>query len=159
MILTASSAVCRRPAGPMGRSVPGHRTPHPRHPASGPRPGSEWGWTGVNPGRVHEPPPVPPPVIKPPSGIELAKVLKRASDSSPELACFLVLAAATGARRSEPVALRWCDVDLADGVVRIERGVVMGPDGLVEKGTKTHAPAGRRSTIEPSRSFELTGHG
>jgi integrase len=55
------------------------------------------------------------------------------------LACFLVLAAATGARRSELAALRWHDVDLAGGTVRIERGVVVGPDGLVEKGTKTHA--------------------
>jgi len=50
-----------------------------------------------------------------------------------------MLAAATGARRSELVALRWRDVDLSDGTVRIERGVVMGPAGLVEKDTKTHA--------------------
>ena len=42
-------------------------------------------------------------------------------------------------QRSELVALRWSDVDLADGTVRIERGVVMGPAGLVEKDTKTHA--------------------
>jgi hypothetical protein len=33
-------------------------------------------------------------------GTELARVLQRASDSSPELAGFLVLAAATGARSS-----------------------------------------------------------
>lgn len=66
-------------------------------------------------------------------------MLKRAAESSPELACLLVLAAATGARRSELVALRWSDVDLAVGIVRIERGVVNGPDGLVEKDTKSHA--------------------
>ena len=76
------------------------------------------------------------------------RVLKRASESSPELACFLVLASATGARRSELVALRWRDTDLADGIVRIERGVVTGPDGLVEKGTKTHA----------ARQVALDGH-
>ena len=78
----------------------------------------------------------------------MVRVLKRASESSPELACFLLLAAATGARRSELVALRWRDTDLADGIVRIERGVVTGPDGLVEKGTKTHA----------ARQVALDGH-
>jgi integrase len=101
--------------------------------------GVRWGWLGVNPAAATSPPRVPQPEIKPPSSADLARVLRRASDSSPELACFLVLAAATGARRSELVALRWRDVDLADGTVRIERGVVMGPTGLVEKGTKTHA--------------------
>jgi integrase len=101
--------------------------------------GVKWGWIGVNPAAATTPPRVPQPEIKPPSGAELARVLQRASDSSPELAGFLVLAAATGARRSELVALRWRDVDLVDGTVRIERGVVAGPDGLVEKGTKTHA--------------------
>jgi integrase len=65
-------------------------------------------------------------------------VLRRAAGEAPELACFLVLAAATGARRSELVALRWTDVDLDGGTVSISRGVVFGPDGLVEKGTKTH---------------------
>jgi len=101
--------------------------------------GVRWGWIGVNPAAATTPPRVPQSEIKPPSSVELARVLKRASESSPELACFLVLAAATGARRSELVALRWRDVDVANGIVRIERGVVSGPDGLVEKSTKTHS--------------------
>ena len=110
--------------------------------------GVKWGWIGVNPAASTSPPRVPQPAIKPPSGIEMVRVLKRASESSPELACFLLLASATGARRSELVALRWRDTDLADGIVRIERGVVTGPDGLVEKGTKTHA----------ARQVALDGH-
>jgi integrase len=65
-------------------------------------------------------------------------VLRRAAGEAPELACFLVLAAATGARRSELVALRWTDVDIDGSTMSISRGVVFGPDGLVEKGTKTH---------------------
>ncbi|WP_162942049.1 tyrosine-type recombinase/integrase [Desertimonas flava] len=101
--------------------------------------GVKWGWIGVNPAAATTPPRVPQKEIKPPSGSELAGVLKRAEETSPELACFLMLAAATGARRSELVALRWHDVDVAAGIVRIERGVVNGPDGLVEKDTKTHA--------------------
>lgn len=101
--------------------------------------GVKWGWLGVNPASGTTPPRIPPSEIAPPSGPELARLLGRAWESSPELACYLVLAAATGARRSELVALRWRDVDLSDSTVRIERGVVMGPDGLVEKDTKTHA--------------------
>ena len=101
--------------------------------------GVKWGWLGVNPAAATTPPRVPQSEIAPPSGPDLARVLRRAWESSPELACYLVLAAATGARRSELVALRWRDVDLTDGTVRIERGVVMGPAGLVEKDTKTHA--------------------
>jgi integrase len=101
--------------------------------------GVKWGWVGVNPAAATSPPRVPQSEIKPPTGPDLARVLRRATESSPELACFLVLAAATGARRSELVALRWRDIDLNNGTVRIERGVVMGPAGLVEKDTKTHA--------------------
>ena len=101
--------------------------------------GVKWGWLGVNPAAATTPPRVPQTEIAPPSGPDLARVLRRAWESSPELACYLVLAAATGARRSELVALRWRDLDLSDGTVRIERGVVMGPAGLVEKDTKTHA--------------------
>jgi integrase len=114
--------------------------------------GVKWGWLGTNPAAATSPPRVPQPEIKPPSTAQLAGVLKRASEWSPELACFLVLAAATGARRSELVALRWRDVDLADGIVRIERGVVMGPDGLVVKGTKTHAA--RRVAVD-NRTVEV----
>ncbi len=61
------------------------------------------------------------------------------AETSPELARFLMLSAATGARRSEIVALRWSDVDMANRTVAICRGVVAGPDGLVEKDTKSHA--------------------
>jgi integrase len=37
------------------------------------------------------------------------------------------------------IALRWTDVDLVGATVSIERGIVSGPHGLVEKGTKTHS--------------------
>jgi integrase len=109
--------------------------------------GVKWGWLGVNPCVATTPPRVPPSGIKPPSSSEFERVLRRAFESTPELAAYLVLAAATGARRSELVALRWDRVDLAAGKVLIERGIVLGPDGLVEKDTKTHA----------SRSVQLDG--
>ena len=101
--------------------------------------GVKWGWLGVNPAASATPPRVPQPQIAPPSGEALGRILKRAAEQSPELACYLLVAAATGARRSEVIALRWSNIDFVAAVVSIERGVVFGPDGLVEKDTKTHA--------------------
>ena len=94
--------------------------------------------------------------IRPPSGPDLVRVLQRASATAPELACFLVVAAATGARRSELVALRWIDVDVANRVLTIERGIVLGPDGLVEKDTKTHGA--RRVTLDQQTADLLAEH-
>lgn len=108
--------------------------------------GLKWGWIGVNPAVATTPPRVPQPDINPPSSAEVARLLRRAADTSPELACFLMLSAATGARRSEIVALRWSDIDLPDRTVAISRGVVTGPDGLVEKDTKSHAAVESLST-------------
>ncbi len=114
--------------------------------------GMKWGWIGTNPAAAATPPRVAPPDIKPPSGSELARLLQRALEVSPELACYLVLAAATGARRSEVIALRWIDLDLDDRTVDIHRGIVFGPKGLVEKDTKTHAA--RRVSLDV-RTVEL----
>ena len=68
----------------------------------------------------------------------------------------MMLAAATGARRSELIALRWTDVDLERGMVSIERGIVSGPDGLVEKGTKTHSS--RRVSLDAGTAAALVDH-
>jgi integrase len=80
----------------------------------------------VNPASATTPPRVLASDIKPSSLPELGRVLLRAADEKPELACFLLLAAATGARRSEVVARRWSDVDFEGGQVAIARGVVSG---------------------------------
>jgi integrase len=54
---------------------------------------------------------------------------------------YLRLAVATGARRGELCGLRWTDVDLDAGEVRIHRSIAasdVNSQSLVEKGTKTH---------------------
>jgi integrase len=53
---------------------------------------------------------------------------------------FLVLAATTGARRGELLALRWADIDLAQGSISIQRALVEGPTGPVLAPTKTRRP-------------------
>jgi integrase len=118
--------------------------------------GVKWGWIGINPAAATTPPRVPVSNIKPPASGDLARVLRRAGEESPDLACYLVLAAATGARRSELIALRWTDVDLDTATVSIERGIVSGPDGLVEKGTKTHSA--RRVSLDAGTVEAIADH-
>jgi integrase len=118
--------------------------------------GVRWGWLGTNPAASASPPRVPATTIQPPTPSQLALVLDAAERHDPELAMFVTLAATTGARRSELVALRWSDVDLAHLVVTISRGIVVGPVGLVEKDTKTHQA--RRVTLDQATALALASH-
>jgi integrase len=118
--------------------------------------GVRWGWLGVNPAAAASPPRVPMPEIAPPTPAQLAKLQKAIDASDPELGVFVRLSAMTGARRSEVLALRWTDVDLERGVVTIGRGLVQGPDGLVEKDTKTHQT--RRVALDAPTTAVLTDH-
>jgi integrase len=73
------------------------------------------------------------------------------------LATFVMLAASTGARRGELIALRWKHVDLRKGMLRIERGIVIGDGGaLFEQGTKTHQS--RRVTLDANTVAVLEAH-
>ena len=86
----------------------------------------------------------------------MARLFRLASGDDPTLATFVILAAATGARRSELVALRWSDIDIGHASMTIRHGIVLGPDGLVEKGTKTHAV--RNVSLDPTTLAALLAH-
>ncbi|MEA2686879.1 MAG: integrase [Actinomycetota bacterium] len=118
--------------------------------------GVRWGWLGVNPASSATPPRVPMPDINPPAPHELAKLFALATEADVDLADFILLAAATGARRSELIALRWTDLDLDGATVWISRGIVAGADGLVEKDTKTHAA--RRVSLDPTSVAAVAAH-
>jgi integrase len=94
-----------------------------------------WGWIARNPAEQASPPRVPRPKIRPRTPDQVAHLVEAASGYDPTLAVFVPLAAVTGARRSELLALRWTDIDLDIGVVDVARGVVIGRDGPVEKDT------------------------
>jgi integrase len=115
-----------------------------------------WGWLPVNPVANASPPRRASVEIRPPSPDEVLRIVAAAEAVNPALAVYLLVAAATGARRSEVVALRWSDVDLDAGVVVIGRGVVLGVDGLVEKDTKTHAA--RRIALDGGTTRVLRAH-
>jgi integrase len=118
--------------------------------------GVRWGWLGTNPASAASPPRVARPDLHRPSPAELARLFATATEADPELADFILLAAATGARRSELVALRWSDIDVESRRLTISRGVVAGPDGLVVKDTKTHAA--RRVSLDAGCVAALVAH-
>jgi integrase len=96
-----------------------------------------WGLMATNPITRSEPP-----VPKKHRGIALTPAQQSlifASATGPWcLGAFLELAAATGARRGELLALRWSD--LQDGRVMIARSLTQTRQGLEFKGTKTEKP-------------------
>lgn len=99
-----------------------------------------YGWLAKNPAAEAEPPSLPVRRITPPTIAQVKDLVEEASSVNYALPVFLRLAAITGARRSELVALRWSDVDLTAGRVTIAHGVVLTADKtLVRKDTKTHA--------------------
>jgi integrase len=118
--------------------------------------GVRWGWLGSNPASEASPPRVDASEISPPAPNDVARLFALAEKVDPDLAAFVILAAATGARRSEVIALRWADVDLDVGAVKVGRAIVMGPDGLIEKDTKTHAS--RQVSLDPTTLALLREH-
>jgi integrase len=87
---------------------------------------------------------------------DIARVLETCAESD-DLAEVVHLAIATGARRGELAALRWCDVDLVTGVVRIDGNVSKGrpgDDAWRRRATKTRKV--RRVRVDPSCVAMLT---
>ncbi len=82
-----------------------------------------WGWLTRNPVSDATRPEVPRATIVPPDAGQVRQLLAAARALDPTLACWLDVAAATGARRGEVCGLRWADIDLDAATVRIERSV------------------------------------
>ena len=98
----------------------------------------KWGWLAVSPAlQATLPPQRAAQSLTIPDVDQVGQLIRGATDNTMKAA--VALAFVTGARRGELCALRWSDVDLDAGVVRIARSVVEDPEGeLVEKGTKTN---------------------
>lgn len=118
--------------------------------------GVRWGWITRNPATDASPPRVPVKELRPPTPDEVARLFTLAGETNPRLAMLVVLAASTGARRGELLALRWSDVDLARNVLSIERGLILAGRELIEHGTKTHQ--GRRIALDASTVELLKAH-
>jgi hypothetical protein len=71
-------------------------------------------------------PRVPMKELKPPNLDQVVQLFRLAQQADPELATFITLAASSGARRGELIALRWKDIDVERGRLLIETGHRVG---------------------------------
>lgn len=118
--------------------------------------GVRWGWLRQNPAINASPPKVVTKELSPPEPEQVARLFRVALETNPTLATFVLVAASTGARRGELLALRWSDVDFAGGTLSIERGIVLAGDQLIEQGTKTHQS--RRISLDRGTADALREH-
>jgi integrase len=98
----------------------------------------KWGWIERSPAGRSSPPPLRQTPMKIPTPEQLNRLHRGAGDVDQVLATAIALAALTGARRGELVALRWSDVDLVAGRVRIARSLTVVAGVAHEGPTKTH---------------------
>jgi len=97
-----------------------------------------WGWIHRNPAVLATPPKIVRHEIRPPSPVDVARLLAEAEAEGVPTALAVRLAALTGARRGEVCGLRWSDVDLDAGALVIRRAVVEIQRRISVKDTKTH---------------------
>jgi integrase len=106
-------------------------------------------WVPFSPVARATPPRVPKAQIRVPTLEELLLLVDACEAHDPRLGFAVHLAAVTGARRGEVMALRWSDFDIERRTVRIWNAVVMG-DGdkpVLRHGTKTGGE--RTLSLEP----------
>jgi integrase len=107
----------------------------------------KWGWIDSAPTARATPPKVERKEMFVPTPDQLSALVTAAERDDPVLATAVALAALTGARRGELVALRWSDVDLDVGRVRIARSLTVAGGEHHTGPTKTHAS--REIALDP----------
>jgi integrase len=96
-----------------------------------------WEWIWSNPAASASPPRMEPAEMRPPTPEEVGRLLEHVKVHRPLLHLFLILAATTGARRGQLLALKWADVDFEHSSLSFQRAWVEGPHGPVLAPTKT----------------------
>jgi len=98
----------------------------------------KWGWIDTSPTLRATAPRVERIEMKVPTPAQLTSLVQAAEAADPVLATAVALAALTGARRGEIVALKWSDIDLVNGRVRIARSLTVTQGEQHTGPTKTH---------------------
>ena len=81
--------------------------------------------------------------VRAPTLDEVQTLLKAARERDERLYCFVLVVAATGMRRGEVCGLRWSDLDLEAGTLRVDEGVIVADGGAELKSPKTRASVRR----------------
>ena len=117
-----------------------------------------WQWLAVNPATAASPGPAMQTALSPPGPEAVAALLERAEADSPDFAVFLVVAAVTGARRGELLALRWTDLDSEAATITIARAICEGVNGPVERPRPKTAGSVRRIALDRTTVGVLVAH-
>jgi integrase len=118
--------------------------------------GRRWGLIARSPAVDATPPRQVRKEVAPPTLDQVRQLIDAARDDDPEFGTYLWLLAATGCRRGEACALRWSDVELEQGELRIRRSIASVDGRTYEKSTKTHQS--RRLALDPATLDELRAH-
>lgn len=119
--------------------------------------GVKWGWIDTSPAtKASSPSATTTRRLVTPTTKQVAALMKAAQSDDPVMAAAIALAFVTGARRGELAALRWSDIDLDAGTVRIERSLTQVGKALTEKSTKTNR--GRTVAIDARTMALLKRH-
>lgn len=113
-----------------------------------------WEWIWANPAALASPPRSEPVEMRPPTPADVAVLLVNTAETDPLLHLFVVLAATTGARRGELLALRWTDIDFETASISFQRALVEGPSGPVLVPTKTRRS--HRVALDPASAALLS---
>lgn len=123
----------------------------------------------VNPCAKVRPPKALPRVEREVSIADVVKVMSLAASKAKPgkmspMAVLIRVALATAARRGELGALRWSDINLKTGVVKIGRALTAADGGVTVKGTKTgktklvHLDAGTVTVLAAWKRYQATEH-
>jgi integrase len=99
--------------------------------------GVRWQWIGSNPAALATLPAESRPEIEAITIEDAGRLITAAEATNPRFAMLLKLGILTGARRGELCALRWRDVDLVNGLIRIWAALYRAGDERGEKTTKS----------------------
>lgn len=119
---------------------------------------ARWGYVPRNVVAVASPPTVKRTEIKPPTPGEIVALLDAAEDAGDRLVALWALAAYTGARQGELLALKWSDVDLDGGTMRIDRSLVSVAKGAPTFGEPKTAKSRRTVVLVPEAVETLKAH-
>jgi integrase len=90
--------------------------------------------------------------VRAPSVEEVRRILGASCVEDVRLSTFLRVVAATGMRRGEACGLRWSDLDLGLGSVRVDESVISANGGAAVKAPKTRASVRRLALDADSRA-------